>query len=458
MGVGGVRVCEDAGDAVGGDAGGREEASVCGARRHRRDHGHAGPHLLGELFDGAEDFRREARWCAGLFGRRLQGDLYLLVADGGLKLLLNFLLGVTGEDAAVDVGCRALRQRVRRVAGGQHGCDAGRAEGGVVAGVGHQAADGRGVLAVGGVAHVLAFLAGRDGAHATEEAGGGVVELDGEFERLHLHQGGAEFVDRVVRHGTGRVTAGVGHFEREILIEFLAGLHAVEDVLAGLGIEPAASAFIEREGGVDEVAMVLHHVSGADKLAVGFLAAVEHHLDGAGGAVAFLLVADHRVREDRGHRLVVAGAARVEIAAVFGEDEGVAHPVFALGLHHVDVRHQHDGFLSRVRAGEDGDEVAVLRAIGTGVHEDVEIALRVAGGDEARLHAFGRERAGADGEGGVGFDQLFIKSAELGFVRAGVGRGGGRAGCCRGAGAKGECGGGEKHRSHGVILNLSGAT
>ena len=144
-----------------------------------------------------------------------------------------------------------------------------------------------------------------------------------------------------------------------------------------------------------------------------FLAAGERQLDAARGLVALLLVADHGVGEDRGHGLVVAGAARVEIAALLGELEGIAHPVLALGLDHVDVGEQQDGLQRRVGAREDGDEVAVLRAVGLGVHEDLEVALGIAGGEQARLHQLGRLGAGADGEGGVGLDQLLVERAEF---------------------------------------------
>src|SRR5437763_15774090 len=52
--------------------------------------------------------------------------------------------------------------------------------------------------------------------------------------------------------------------------------------------------------------------------------------------------ADQAVGEDRGHRLVIAGPAPVKPAVLLDQLEGIAHPVLALGFHHIDVREQQD--------------------------------------------------------------------------------------------------------------------
>ena len=93
------------------------------------------------------------------------------------------------------------------------------------------------------------------------------------------------------------------------------------------------------------------------------------------GSIAFLLEADHRVREHRGHGLVVGRAARVEEAVFFDELERIALPVGAIGFDHVDVREQQQRASSFASLpGSTAIEIAVLRPVGR--HDDVQLRRR----------------------------------------------------------------------------------
>ena len=74
-----------------------------------------------------------------------------------------------------------------------------------------------------------------------------------------------EVIDRVVLHRQRAVAARVGHLEVEVLVDLLAGLHLVGEVLALAHV--AAAAFVDRELGVDQILVVLHQPLGAVEVA-----------------------------------------------------------------------------------------------------------------------------------------------------------------------------------------------
>src|SRR6185436_12689374 len=111
-------------------------------------------------------------------------------------------------------------------------------------------------------------------------------------------------------------------------------------VHAALLVVAAAAAFVERERGVDQVAMILHQETHAVEVVWRLLAAGERELDTALRPETLALEANHRVGEYRRHGLVVRGTARVEEAVFLDQLEGIAHPVGAIGFDHVDVREQ----------------------------------------------------------------------------------------------------------------------
>ena len=110
--------------------------------------------------------------------------------------------------------------------------------------------------------------------------------------------------------------------------------------LAADGLAP--SAFVQAELGVDQLALVLQQPLDAVVRPAAFLVRRERDDDVAIGLEAFALVANQVRDPDRRLRLVVAGAAAVEVAVLLGERERIHAPVFALRFHDVGVREQQD--------------------------------------------------------------------------------------------------------------------
>jgi hypothetical protein len=196
------------------------------------------------------------------------------------------------------------------------------------------------------------------------------------------------------------VTTRVRHLQPEALVDLLAGLDAVVEVAPVLDL--AASAFVEGQLRVDEVAVVLdqpvHAVGGARLLVRG-----QGDDDVAVGTIAFLPQADEGGDPDRGHGLVVARAAAVEEAVLLEEGEGIAGPVLAPSLHHVEM-------------GEEEQRTPLPRAAQAG-HEVSLAGLRrqhlyVGGGESGRAqpggHGLRRARVVAGGVDGVDLDELLV--------------------------------------------------
>src|SRR3984957_17010139 len=79
--------------------------------------------------------------------------------------------------------------------------------------------------------------------------------------------------------------------------------------------------------------------------AAAFFVGGEGNDDVTVGLEAFLFVLDQVGDPDGGLGFVVAGAAAVEVAVFFGEDEGIERPVFALGFDDVGVGEKEERFL-----------------------------------------------------------------------------------------------------------------
>ena len=137
------------------------------------------------------------------------------------------------------------------------------------------------------------------------------------------------------------MAAAIVHVEPIADRDLLGGLHAVADRLAVL--QPDAAALVQREFGVDQVAVVFQQPLNAERVGVqNLLVGLQRQDDVAIGLVAFLLVADHVGDEGRRHELVVAAAARVIIAVLLDQLERIERPVLAPGRHHVEMRQQQD--------------------------------------------------------------------------------------------------------------------
>ena len=219
--------------------------------------------------------------------------------------------------------------------------------------------------------HGLPYRPGLGGRHALEEAARHLVELHREVELRQPGEARRQVVDGVVLHGQGAVAAGVLRLEREILVDLLAGLHAVVDVLAVLDRPPAA--LVQPVLGVDQLTVVgdepLHAVEVASLLVGG-----QGDDDVAVGLEALLLEADQVGDPYRGHRLVVGGATAVVVAVLLEERERVDRPVLLACLDHVEVGEQQQR-PARARAPQPRDEIA-LALVGP---EHPDVALREAG-------------------------------------------------------------------------------
>ena len=76
----------------------------------------------------------------------------------------------------------------------------------------------------------------------------------------------------------------------------------------------------------------------------------------------FLGAIAHQIgNESGGHGLVVGGATRIKMAVLLDEFERIALPIFALGLHHVDVREQQQR-LFRAIAAQAHDQISLFCA------------------------------------------------------------------------------------------------
>src|SRR5580693_3410665 len=92
----------------------------------------------------------------------------------------------------------------------------------------------------------------------------------------------------------------------------------------------APSAFVQRELGIDEIAMVLDQPIDAVVRTAALFVRGECDDDIAIRLVAFAFVAD-QVGRPRGHlRLVIGGAAAIVKSVFFGENEWIQAPVFTL--------------------------------------------------------------------------------------------------------------------------------
>ena len=143
MGAVVFQIEKHAGDAVGGDAGDAEIFAVGGAGGHRGDDGDSGPHCGEGAIESAGHFREERGgpdgddWNDLSVHRFLRddGDAYLWIGDDVLESFTDMLRVFAGKDPAVDVGARHLRERVWRVAAGEHGGDASGVKERIVIGI-----------------------------------------------------------------------------------------------------------------------------------------------------------------------------------------------------------------------------------------------------------------------------------------------------------------------------------
>src|SRR5580693_958670 len=142
-------------------------------------------------------------------------------------------------------------------------------------------------------------------------------------------------IDGIVGHRHGTMAALIGHREGVVDDILLAHLQVVGDLLPVLLFAP--STLVEREVSVNQVAVILDKPVHAVVWAAALLISSERYDDVAVGFETLPLHPDQGCDPDRSLRLIVTGAAAIEITILLVEDERVYGPVLALSLDHVGV-------------------------------------------------------------------------------------------------------------------------
>jgi len=107
-----------------------------------------------------------------------------------------------------------------------------------------------------------------------------------------------------------------------------------------MAVGTPAAALVECECRGDELGAVLCQPIGTVEGFGGLLAAGQRQFDAAFGTVAALLEAHQHIDPGGIQRLHVGGSAAKEIAVFLDQDEGIAGPILALGLDHIEVAQQ----------------------------------------------------------------------------------------------------------------------
>jgi hypothetical protein len=207
--------------------------------------------------------------------------------------------------------------------------------------------------------------------------------------------------------------AWVARFELEVGKGLLADLNLLrEHLVVPVAVTPAA--FVEGKFGIDQLAPVGGQPLDPVESPVGLLAAGKRKLDRAPGMITAFGEADQGIDPDRRHRLVVGGTARVEKAVFLEQGEGIAGPVLALGLDHIDMGDQQDRPQGPGSARPDGHQSAFAGMIGSGIERELVV------GESRRLeprgHPLGGQCATAQRKGGVGFDQFLEEAAKFRLI------------------------------------------
>ena len=186
--------------------------------------------------------------------------------------------------------------------------------------------------------------------------------LGGEAQLAHALQGAGEGHHGIEVGGRHRGVAALPLDRQCIALErFLrhADLHRLHP--REIRRDHQRAALVQRQLGVDQVAVVLRQPARADQPA-GLLARGQRHDQVARELLLGARRFQRDRRERRRHRLVVAHSARVEVAILLGRLEGRNAPRLPLDRHHVDVGEQEQRPL-RAGAPDAGDQVPHLAAI-----------------------------------------------------------------------------------------------
>ena len=183
------------------------------------------------------------------------------------------------------------------------------------------------------------------------------VQAERERKRRQPVERARQVIDCVVGNGPRAVPAFVAHLEAEIREGLLTQRHVVGYALAIHQF--TARALVQRVLGIDQLAIVFQQPIHAVVRAAAFFVGSQRHDQVAIGPEAFAAVANQVGDPDGRLRLVVHGAAPVEVAILLEQRKRIHGPVRAQGLHDVDVGQQQDR-LARARAAIAHHHVGLL--------------------------------------------------------------------------------------------------
>jgi hypothetical protein len=195
--------------------------------------------------------------------------------------------------------------------------------------------------------------------------------------------------------------AFVADFQPKIDYVLFAHLNVVGDPFAPGGFAPAA--FVQSVLRLNQVAFILEQPLDAVVGAAAFFVGRKRHDDVAVRFEAFAFITNEVGDPYGGLRLIVAGAAPIEVAVPLDKLKRIHAPVFAFGFHHVGVCQQQNGF--EPAAALVADHQIPLGRNGS-AHENG--GCGEAGGSQAGGHGF-RYRGGRAGRiARFDLDQFFV--------------------------------------------------
>jgi hypothetical protein len=191
---------------------------------------------------------------------------------------------------------------------------------------------------------------------------------------------------------TGRELCPPGFLEAKVLRGLLARLN-LENQPVAIRIQLAIGSLVDRERGIDEIALVLREPLGTIECTTGLLTAGQSELDRAERPELLLAITHQAVDPDGRLGLVIHRAAGIEVSVLLDELEGIARPVGTLRLNDIEVCEEQDRLELGITPRVDRDEPTLLGVLGNG--EGMQVRIGEARSLQVRRHAFGGEGTAA---------------------------------------------------------------
>src|SRR5581483_6670948 len=255
--------------------------------------------------------------------------------------------------------------------------------------------------ALGNFGKISGDRSGFDPGKLTEIRGSHVIGLQREPEAGQAVESAREMVDGIVGYGDGTVSALVADLEAKIDHVFFADLQVIGDLPGAVGFSPPA--LVQREFGINEVAVVLEQPIYAVERAATFFIRGERDDDVAVGLEAFAFIANQVGDPDGGLRLVITRAAAVEVAILLDKLKRVCGPVFALSFDYIGVGEKKNR-LRRSSAVVANHQVRLFRVCSA----DKDIGIGKSRGLQAGSRGLGYRSGGTGSEPRLDLYELFI--------------------------------------------------